>query len=113
MTTLRDALPADAPAVAEMHVRSWQVAYRGLLPGRYPGELRAADRAARYPFGGAPGDPSTIVAVRDGAVCGSATVGTLRLRRALPRNRGARVQPDRPTRARTARARVRCTASTI
>ena len=32
MTTLRAAVPPDARAIAEVHVRSWQTAYRGLMP---------------------------------------------------------------------------------
>ncbi|MEZ4734028.1 MAG: hypothetical protein R3E79_43600 [Caldilineaceae bacterium] len=30
--TVRAAKPADAPAIADVHIVSWQVAYRGLLP---------------------------------------------------------------------------------
>jgi hypothetical protein len=29
--TLRPATPADAAAIAEVHVRSWQVGYRGIV----------------------------------------------------------------------------------
>ncbi len=32
MTTLRAAVPPDARAIAEVHVRSWQSAYLGLMP---------------------------------------------------------------------------------
>jgi hypothetical protein len=38
---LRRAEPADAMEVARVHVRSWQVAYRGLLPDAYLDGLRA------------------------------------------------------------------------
>lgn len=38
---LRPALPADALAVARVHVRAWQVGYRGLLPAAYLDSLRA------------------------------------------------------------------------
>jgi hypothetical protein len=59
-----------------VHVRAWQVAYRGLLPDEYLDGLRAEDRAGRYTFGSAdPGVPSTIVAVVDGVIRGFATVG--------------------------------------
>lgn len=30
--TVRDALPGDADAVADAHVRAWQVGYRGVVP---------------------------------------------------------------------------------
>jgi GNAT superfamily N-acetyltransferase len=36
---IRRATAADAPAIATVHVRSWQTAYRGLLPQRYLDEL--------------------------------------------------------------------------
>jgi ribosomal protein S18 acetylase RimI-like enzyme len=59
---LRPALPDDALVVARVHVRAWQVGYRGLLPAGYLESLRAEDRAARYTFGRADG-PRTTVAV--------------------------------------------------
>lgn len=70
---LRPALPADALAVARVHVRAWQVGYRGLLPEPYLSSLRAEDRAARYTFGRADG-PRTTVAVDAGAVVGFVTI---------------------------------------
>jgi len=30
--TIREATPDDAPAIAAVHVRSWQAAYRGIVP---------------------------------------------------------------------------------
>ena len=73
---LRGARPADAAAVASVHVRSWQVAYRGLLPDEYLRGLRPEDRARRYTFGQLdPSQRQTIVAIERGAVCGFATTG--------------------------------------
>jgi GNAT superfamily N-acetyltransferase len=69
---LRAAEPADALAVANVHVRSWQAAYKGLIPDEYLAGLRPEDRAARYTFG-VQGKPATIVAVEDGAIRGFAT----------------------------------------
>ena len=69
---LRAAEPDDALAVASVHVRSWQAAYKGLLPDEYLAGLRPEDRAARYTFG-VQGKPATIVAVEDGAIRGFAT----------------------------------------
>ncbi|MER6578988.1 hypothetical protein [Nonomuraea sp. NPDC001023] len=43
---IRKATPADAQAIAEIHVRSWQAAYRGLLPQDH---LDGLDPAARRP----------------------------------------------------------------
>jgi hypothetical protein len=45
---IRYAVPDDATPVAQVHVRAWQVAYRGLLPAAYLDTLRFEDRAARY-----------------------------------------------------------------
>jgi ribosomal protein S18 acetylase RimI-like enzyme len=73
---LRAATPDDAMEVANVHVRSWQVAYRELMPADYLATLRPEDRAERYTFGSTdPRQPSTIVAVDQGAVRGFATTG--------------------------------------
>ena len=71
---LRPAEPADAIAVARVHVRAWQVGYRGLLPQEYLDGLRIEDRARRYDFANPdPRRPATLVAVEDGAIHGFAT----------------------------------------
>lgn len=72
---LRPAEPADAMAVARVHVRAWQVAYRKLLPDEYLAGLKPEDRAQRYTFGGTdPREPMTTVAVDDrGTIRGFAT----------------------------------------
>lgn len=76
---LRPAAPDDSLAVAHVHVKSWQVAYRGLLPDEYLGQLRPEDRANRYDFGASDlNKPSTIVAVEDGVVVGFATLAPAR-----------------------------------
>lgn len=79
MLTIRAAAPDDAVDVADVHVRSWQVAYRGLLPDTYLDELRAEDRAARYTFGDTrPGQPATLVAVTGTTIRGFVTTGPAR-----------------------------------
>jgi GNAT superfamily N-acetyltransferase len=76
---LRPAEPADALAVARVHVRSWQAAYRGLLPDVYLDGLRPEDRAARYDFATLdPAKPQTILAEEDGEVLGFVTTGLSR-----------------------------------
>jgi GNAT superfamily N-acetyltransferase len=61
-------------SVARVHVRSWQVGYRHLLPAEYLAALAPEDRAKRYTFGSSdPNQPSTIVAVEHDAICGFAT----------------------------------------
>lgn len=71
---LRPAQPEDALAVARVHVRSWQAAYRNILPDDYLDQLRPEDRAAKYDFASLdPVKPHTIVAVEDGSIYGFAT----------------------------------------
>jgi len=74
MLRLHLAEPADALAVARVHVRSWQVAYRGLIDPQYLDGLRPEDRAARYDFTHAdPAMPRTLLASEAGQVLGFAT----------------------------------------
>jgi GNAT superfamily N-acetyltransferase len=71
---LRPAIPQDALAVARVHVRSWQVAYRTLLPSAYLDQLRPEDRASKYDFANSdPSKPYTIVAAKDESILGFAT----------------------------------------
>jgi GNAT superfamily N-acetyltransferase len=75
---IRSAVRGDELAVARVHVRTWQAAYRGLLPDAYLAGLRPEDRAARYTFSSPdPDRPHTLVAIDDdgGAIAGFATVG--------------------------------------
>jgi len=76
---LRRAWVGDEQVVADVHVRSWQVGYRGLIADDYLDNLRAQDRADRYTFD--VDDPLTIVAVTDrirGFVTISPGAGVLR-----------------------------------
>jgi ribosomal protein S18 acetylase RimI-like enzyme len=65
--TLRDARRGDELAVAEVHVRSWQEAYRELMPAEFLAALDPRDRAQRYEFEGEEAAPTTVVAVAAGA----------------------------------------------
>ena len=77
--SIRAARQEDAAEVAGVHVRSWQVGYRGLLPDEYLDSLRLEDRVAHYTFGATdPSLPSTMVAAEDGVICGFATMGPSR-----------------------------------
>jgi ribosomal protein S18 acetylase RimI-like enzyme len=60
---LRDARRGDELAVAEVHVRSWQEAYRELMPTEFLAALDPTDRAKRYEFEGGAEAPTTVVAV--------------------------------------------------
>ncbi len=76
---LRPAEPADALDVARVNVRSWQQAYRFLLPDDYLDQLRPEDGAQRYDFANPdPRAPYTIVAVDSGSIVGFATTSASR-----------------------------------
>lgn len=76
---LRPAVPDDAMAVALVHVRAWQAAYRGLMPADYLAGLRPEDRAQRYDFASLdPTRPRTLVAVEADTILGFATVSPAR-----------------------------------
>jgi len=76
---LRPAQPQDSMAVARVHVRSWQAAYRSLLPDEYLDQLRPEDRAQRYDFATADTTkPQTIVAIEEGIIQGFATTAPTR-----------------------------------
>lgn len=75
---IRDARPADAGQLGEVHVAAWRAAYVGLMPDDYLDELDARDRAAmwtealaRPPMRGA----ARLVAEDDGNVIGFAASG--------------------------------------
>jgi GNAT superfamily N-acetyltransferase len=79
MTEVRAAVPADAPDVARVHVRSWQSAYRGLIAQEYLDGLEPEVIANRYTFGRAGlRMPSTLVAVDGCTIRGLATTGLCR-----------------------------------
>ena len=46
--TIRPASPEDAPAIAHIHVASWQATYPGLVPKRYLDSLDPDEFAARW-----------------------------------------------------------------
>ena len=76
---IRRAEPADAMEVARVHVRSWQIAYRGLMPDAYLEQLRPEDRAERYDFATVDAlKPETILAVEGSAILGFATISPSR-----------------------------------
>lgn len=76
---LRPAVPDDAMAVARVHVRAWQVAYRGLMPDEHLRGLRPQERAKRYDFAGLdPARPRTLVAIEADTVLGFATTSPAR-----------------------------------
>lgn len=67
-------------SVAVMHVRSWQVAYRGIVGDDFLDSMDLTARAARYRFGErrSPADPVTWIAVRGARVLGGVSVSASR-----------------------------------
>jgi GNAT superfamily N-acetyltransferase len=79
VTEVRAAVPADAPDVARVHVRSWQSAYRGLIAQEFLDGLEPQAIANRYTFGRVGlRMPSTLVAVDGSTIRGFATTGLCR-----------------------------------
>ncbi|MDV5149343.1 GNAT family N-acetyltransferase [Streptomyces sp. SBC-4] len=69
-TSIREAVPGDAAALAAVHVRSWRAAYRGLLPGSYLDSLDPEERGAVWRARLAAPDRPTVLlaAAADGRV---------------------------------------------
>jgi|SRR5688572_14694662 ribosomal protein S18 acetylase RimI-like enzyme len=76
---VRDARPEDAPAVADVNVRSWRAAYHGLMPDSYLDALSVEEEAVRWQRAiaesPARGRPVLVVEAGAGAVVGYAVVG--------------------------------------
>jgi GNAT superfamily N-acetyltransferase len=79
MMEIREAAPEDAYAVAGVHVRSWQSAYRGLIAQEYLDSLEPRTWASRYNFGQVGiRVPHTVLAVDGSTICGLATTSLCR-----------------------------------
>jgi len=78
LMTIREAVAADIPQMALVHVRSWQAAYRGLIPQDYLDSLDPADRADRWSRIMRDLDPArggVLVAEGNGGLCGLVCFG--------------------------------------
>ncbi len=75
---LRIADVADADAIATVHVRSWQVVYRGLLPDHCLDNLRVEQRAAYWGNVIHRGAGGVAVAEVDGEIAGFVALGASR-----------------------------------
>lgn len=77
---IRDALPIDAQGIAQVHVRSWQQAYRELLPSDFLDSLSATlpRREAYWRDALTRGEGDVLVAELDGQVVGWIAVGPCR-----------------------------------
>lgn len=75
---VRPAAPADADAIASIHVRAWQVAFRGLVPDSLLDNLAVEQRALAWRGRLNRADASTWVIERSGPVLGFASAGASR-----------------------------------
>ena len=77
---IRKALPADAKAIAQVHISSWQEAYRDLIPAGYLNALSTtlAQREANWSRLIASGESNVWVAELDQQVVGWISLGASR-----------------------------------
>jgi ribosomal protein S18 acetylase RimI-like enzyme len=77
---IRPARMQDAPEIAVVHVRSWQAAYRGLLPQAYLDGLDPAQRTGRWEQAVSAADShgGTVVADAGGRLSGFVSYGPAR-----------------------------------
>ncbi len=78
MAVLRPAREEDARAIADIHVRTWQTAYRGLLPDDLLDGLSVERREQVWRDLLAHGDQDVVVADEDGGIVGFASSGPSR-----------------------------------
>lgn len=71
---VRTATPGDVPAIADIHVRAWQRAYRGIMPDAFLDQLTPSQRIDRWEQAvSAPADEMTVLVAED-VVAATATV---------------------------------------
>lgn len=75
---VRDAALADVPAIAEIHVAAWRVAYAGIVPGEVIEAFTVEERAAMWRERIEQGDEILLVAVAGEAVLGWVSAGASR-----------------------------------
>jgi ribosomal protein S18 acetylase RimI-like enzyme len=80
------ALLEDAHAVAQVHVLSWQHAYRNVLPSEFLSQLSIEGHAAMWLESIANGVPELLVAKVQGAVVGFVAFGPARDEGASPKS---------------------------
>jgi RimJ/RimL family protein N-acetyltransferase len=80
-TTIRRAVPEDAPRLASVEVATWRAAYRGLMPDDYLESLSEVERAEAWRENllkhGPTGRKRVLVAESEGEVVGFVRVGVV------------------------------------
>ncbi|MEZ0507418.1 N-acetyltransferase family protein [Pseudomonas sp. Env-44] len=87
---IRRALPTDAKAIAQVHIRSWQDAYRDLMPAQFLSGLQVtlARREAHWARSLASGESTVWVAEVGQQIVGWISVGASRDEDAVQANAG-------------------------
>lgn len=75
---IEPAAPEDAPAVAQLHVSSWQVAYAGIVPQEFLDALSAPNREAMWRESIRRGNPELVLAREDEKPVGFVSFGKSR-----------------------------------
>ncbi|HKA48489.1 MAG TPA: GNAT family N-acetyltransferase [Candidatus Dormibacteraeota bacterium] len=80
LAMLRVATPADAPAIARVHVASWRTTYPGMLPDSYLAAMDVRDYTGRWARAlSSPVSPGTVTVVEEGGeIVGFASCGRQR-----------------------------------
>lgn len=81
----REPTPNDAKALARLHVRAWQVGYRGLMPDAFLDGLGVEEAEQRWSSMLAGETPSMLVADEHGEIFGACRFGPSADRDAPPR----------------------------
>ncbi|MHB8604770.1 MAG: GNAT family N-acetyltransferase [Thermoplasmatota archaeon] len=72
---VRAAVASDAPAIARVHVATWQTAYRGLVPVAYLDGLSADERVAMWRDILSSAETGVFVALDEGEIVGFVSCG--------------------------------------
>lgn len=75
---IRRATPDDAPALAKVHIDSWQSAYRGLVPDSHLAKLDYGRRAGSFRESLSTHSEETYLVEQNGEVVGFLTLGACR-----------------------------------
>lgn len=75
---IRQATPADASAIARIHVETWRHAYRGLVPDAHLDGLSIERRSAGWEQNLRSNPDATLVAEREGKIAGWINFGACR-----------------------------------
>ena len=67
---IRKATPADAPAIAAVHVESWKTTYEGIVPAAYLAQLSVSEKEQLWQRGLTQPKHSIFVVEEEGNVCG-------------------------------------------